>query len=54
MLKTGRMAAEFIEHFKRNNVVIEWFSPFMTTCVRVSLGTPPNIKEFWRVGDLMG
>ena len=53
MLKTGRMAVDVIEHFKKNNVLIARLFPSMNTYVRVSFGTPREMKEFWRVWDLM-
>jgi histidinol-phosphate aminotransferase len=53
MLKTNRPAVEVIEHFKKNNVMIARLFPSMNTYVRVSFGTPPEMKEFWRVWDLM-
>jgi histidinol-phosphate aminotransferase len=53
MLKTGRMAVDVIEHFKKNDVLIARLFPSMNTYVRVSFGTPPEMKEFWRVWDLM-
>jgi histidinol-phosphate aminotransferase len=53
MLKTNRPAVEVIEHFKKNNVQIARLFPSMNTYVRVSFGTPPEMKEFWRVWDLM-
>jgi histidinol-phosphate aminotransferase len=53
MLKTGRMAVDVIEHFKQNNVLIARLFPSMNTFVRVSFGTPSEMKEFWRVWDLM-
>jgi histidinol-phosphate aminotransferase len=53
MLEANRPAVEVIEHFKRNNVQIARFFPSMNTNVRVSFGTPPEMKEFWRVWDLM-
>ena len=53
MLKTVRPAVEIIEHFKKNNVLIARLFPSMNTFVRVSFGTPPEMKEFWRVWDLM-
>jgi histidinol-phosphate aminotransferase len=53
MLKTARPAVEIIEHFKKNNVLIARLFPSMSTFVRVSFGTPPEMKEFWRVWDLM-
>lgn len=53
MMNAGRPATEVIEHFKKNNVLIARFFPSMNTHVRVSFGTPPEMKEFWRVWDLM-
>jgi len=53
MLPTGRNAAEVIEHFKNNNVLIARLFPSMHTYIRVSFGTPPEMKEFWRVWGLM-
>jgi histidinol-phosphate aminotransferase len=53
MLKANRPAVEVIEHFKKNNVQIARLFPSMSTYVRVSFGTPPEMKEFWRVWDLM-
>jgi histidinol-phosphate aminotransferase len=53
MVETGRMAVEVIEHFKKNNVLIARLFPSMNTYVRVSFGTPGEMKEFWRVWDLM-
>jgi histidinol-phosphate aminotransferase len=53
MLKTNRPAVEVIEHFKKNNIQIARLFPSMNTYVRVSFGTPPEMKEFWRVWDLM-
>jgi histidinol-phosphate aminotransferase len=53
MLKSGRMAVDVIEHFRKNNVAIARLFPSMNTYVRVSFGTPDQMKEFWRVWDLM-
>ena len=53
MLNTGRPAEEVIQHFSRNNVILPApFSP-LKTYVRVSLGTPQDMAEFWRVWDLL-
>jgi histidinol-phosphate aminotransferase len=53
MLNTGRPAAEIVEHFKKNNVLVSGpFAPF-DTYIRVSLGTPAEMREFWRVWDLL-
>jgi histidinol-phosphate aminotransferase len=53
MLKVNRPAVEVIEHFKKNNIQIARLFPSMNTYVRVSFGTPPEMREFWRVWDLM-
>jgi histidinol-phosphate aminotransferase len=53
MLSCSRPATEVIEHFKKNNVLIARLFPSMNTHVRVSFGTPPEMKEFWRVWGLM-
>ena len=53
MLQAGRPAVDAIEHFKKNNISIARLFPSMNTFVRVSFGTPPQMKEFWRVWDLL-
>ena len=53
MLQTGRKATDVIAHFKKNNIEIARLFPSMNTFVRVSFGTPPEMKEFWRVWDRM-
>jgi histidinol-phosphate aminotransferase len=53
MLQVGRPATEVIEFFKQNNIEIARPFPPMDHHVRVSFGTPPQMKEFWRVWDLM-
>ncbi|HEY2544470.1 MAG TPA: aminotransferase class I/II-fold pyridoxal phosphate-dependent enzyme [Candidatus Acidoferrum sp.] len=52
MLETNRPTVEVIDHFKKNNVMIARLFPSMSTHVRVSFGTPPEMTEFWRVWDL--
>jgi histidinol-phosphate aminotransferase len=53
MMHTGRPAPEVIAHFKQNNVLIGRPFPPLTDHVRVSLATPPEMQEFWRVWDLL-
>ena len=53
MLETGRMAVDVIEHFRKNNIAIARLFPSMNTHVRVSFGMPNEMKEFWRVWDLL-
>lgn len=53
MMHANRPAPGVIEHFRKNNVAIARLFPSMNTFVRVSFGTPPQMKEFWRVWDLL-
>jgi len=53
MLKTGRHGQGVIQHFNNNGILLGSLVPSMPTYVRVSLGTPAEMKEFWRVWDLM-
>lgn len=53
MLQTGRKATDVIAHFKKSNIEIARLFPSMNTFVRVSFGTPPQMKDFWRIWDLL-
>jgi len=53
MIHSGRPAEAVIAHFKQNNVLIGRPFPPMTDYVRISLATPPEMQEFWRVWDLL-
>ncbi len=53
MLKTGRMAVDVIEHFRRNNIAVARLLPPMNAHIWVYFGTLDELKEFWRVCDLM-
>ena len=53
MMDTHHPAAEAIEHFRANNVMVGRLFPAMNTCIRVSLGTPTEMIEFWRVWDML-
>jgi histidinol-phosphate aminotransferase len=46
-----RTADKVIEHLKNNNVLIAPPIPAMSKYVRVSLGTPSDMLEFWKVLD---
>ncbi len=54
MMKTGRPVRSLIEHFHSNNIEIGRPFPPMDTYARISLGKPEDMKEFWRVWDLLG
>jgi histidinol-phosphate aminotransferase len=53
MLDTDRPATRVIEHFRTNGIAIAGFFPYFAKYIRVSLGTPAQMREFWRVWDLM-
>ena len=53
-LNVMRPSQEILEHYKRNNVALPGEIPGMPNYVRVSLGLPEEMTEFWRVWDLLG
>ena len=53
MVHTDRPIREMIAHFRRNNVAIGRPFPPLDTYARISLGKPEEMKEFWRVWDLL-
>jgi histidinol-phosphate aminotransferase len=54
MFNTARPAADVVAHFRTHDVVISGAIPGFDTFVRVALGAPADMREFWRVWDLMG
>jgi len=54
MMNAHRPAEEVIDHFRKNNILIGRKFPAMNTHVRVSLGKPREMAEFWKVWDKMG
>lgn len=53
MMDVHRPADSVIDHFRKNNVWIGRHFPPLNTCIRVSFGKPDEMKEFWRVYDLL-
>jgi histidinol-phosphate aminotransferase len=53
MLNTARPAVEIVEHFRKNGVLVSGPFPTFDKYIRVSLGAPAEMREFWRVWDLM-
>ena len=53
-LNVMRPASEISEHYARNNFVLAPLIPSMPNYLRISLGTPEEMHEFWRVWDLLG
>jgi histidinol-phosphate aminotransferase len=53
MLDTGRGAAEVVEHFRKHGILVSGGIRGFDQHIRVSLGTPVEMREFWRVWDLV-
>jgi histidinol-phosphate aminotransferase len=53
MLKTGGHGQDVIQHFNKNGILVGPLVRSMPTYLRVSFGTAAEMKEFWRVWDLL-
>src|SRR6266478_945111 len=53
LLNPLRPVREVIPHLEKNKVLVAPPIPAMDKYIRVSLGTPAEMQEFWRVWDLM-
>jgi histidinol-phosphate aminotransferase len=53
MLNAGRAAGPVVEHFAKHQILVPRPVPALESYVRVSIGTPAEMREFWRVWDLM-
>jgi histidinol-phosphate aminotransferase len=53
-LNVMRPAVEIAEHYSKNNFVLAPLIPSLPNYLRISLGTPEEMREFWRVWDLLG
>jgi histidinol-phosphate aminotransferase len=53
-LNVMRPSHEIIRHYAKNNVALPAEVPNMPTYIRVSLGLPSEMAEFWRVWDMLG
>ncbi|MGD0402130.1 MAG: aminotransferase class I/II-fold pyridoxal phosphate-dependent enzyme [Candidatus Acidiferrales bacterium] len=53
-LNAMRPAKEVIEHYQKNDILLGPEIPGMPNYVRVSLGVPEEMREFWAVWDLLG
>jgi len=53
-LNVMRPAVEISEHYSKNNFVLAPLISSMPNYLRISLGTPEEMLEFWRVWDLLG
>jgi histidinol-phosphate aminotransferase len=53
-LNVMRPAVEISEHYSKNNFALAPSVPSMPNYLRISLGPPEEMREFWRVWDLLG
>lgn len=53
MMDANRPAADVANHFKQNGILIGRRFPAMENFVRVSLGRPNEMQQFWKVWDGM-
>jgi histidinol-phosphate aminotransferase len=53
MLNAGRPAGPVFEHFAEHGILVPRPVAPLDSYIRVSLGTPAEMHEFWRVWDLM-
>jgi histidinol-phosphate/aromatic aminotransferase/cobyric acid decarboxylase-like protein len=53
MVNTGRAAADVVANFANHRVLLPAAYARLENYIRVSLGMPAQMQEFWRVWDLM-
>jgi histidinol-phosphate aminotransferase len=53
MLNASRPVDEVLTHLKKNNILVAPRIPTLDNYIRVSLGTPTEMLEFWRVWNLL-
>jgi histidinol-phosphate aminotransferase len=53
MMNTFHPAEEVMQHFRKNNVLIAGGYPAMETYIRISLGSPEDMRRFWQAWDLL-
>jgi histidinol-phosphate aminotransferase len=51
MLKTAMSGKQVAEHLKEKGILVATDYPGFDNYIRVSLGSPGDMKEFWRVWD---
>jgi histidinol-phosphate aminotransferase len=51
--KIALPASQVVEHFARNHITLGPVFPEMDRYVRVAISTVENMKEFWRIWDLL-
>jgi histidinol-phosphate aminotransferase len=53
LLQLDHPIDEVIAHFRKNNIIVGPRFPGIEQFLRVSMGRPEEMKEFWRVWDLL-
>lgn len=53
MLNTGRPSVQVVDHFAKHRVLVAGPIPGFDKYIRVSIGALEEMREFWRVWDLM-
>jgi histidinol-phosphate aminotransferase len=53
MLNALRPVDEVLTHLTQNNILVAPRIPTMDNYIRVSLGTPTEMLEFWRIWNLL-
>jgi histidinol-phosphate aminotransferase len=53
MINTEHTAQEVIEHFHKRGILIGRRFPSLNAFVRISLGTPEEMRTFWQTWDLL-
>jgi histidinol-phosphate aminotransferase len=53
-LNLMRPSGEILQHYQKNGFVLSPSIPTMPNYLRISLGSPEEMMEFWRVWDLLG
>ena len=53
MMDAARPVTEVAKHFKQNGILVGRRFPLMENFVRVSLGRPSEMQQFWKVWDAM-
>src|SRR5580704_11077320 len=53
MMNVEHPATEVIEHFRKHNILIGRHFPPLDTYIRVSLGSPEEMRVFWQTWDLL-
>jgi histidinol-phosphate aminotransferase len=51
MMKTGLPPQQIVEHFQKNNILLGPLVPQMPKYVRISMGKPEEMLEFWHAWD---